>query len=278
MPELPEVETVRRVLGPQLAGRVVETAEVRNPQIIAHPGAGRFAELLRGQTIADMSRRGKFLTLHFESGGRLCLHLRMTGQLLATPAGEPIEKHTHLIMSLSDGSQLRYIDVRRFGRFWYFQDGETDDLTGQAELGPEPDDPALTAAYLKARLGGCRRPVKEALHDQTVVAGIGNIYSDEILFAAGVYPGAKCAALADADWERLAQKIPEIIRWGIGADEMTPEEYLAGRGQSYRNISGLRAYGRAGQPCPACGAAMEKMTVAGRTSCYCPNCQRRPEG
>ena len=277
MPELPEVETARRILEPQLTGRRIEAADVRSPQIIAHPDDARFAELLVGQTVESMSRRGKFLTVHFRGGDRLCLHLRMTGQFLTLPADEPTEKHTHLILSLSDGRQARYIDTRRFGRFWYFQKGEADGLTGQSALGPEPTDPALTAAYLKARLGGGKRPIKEALHDQTVVAGIGNIYSDEILFAAGIYPGARCCALNDCDWERLAEKIPEIILWGIAANEMTPEEYLAGKGRDYRNISGLRAYGRAGQPCAACGAVMEKMTVCGRTSCFCPRCQRRPE-
>jgi len=277
MPELPEVETVRRILEPQLAGRRVETVEIRNPQIIAYPDAEQFAECLRNQTIAEMSRRGKFLTIHFAGGDRLCLHLRMTGQLLVMAADAPVEKHTHLLMSLSDGSQLRYIDVRRFGRFWYFRQGEVDSITGQAKLGPEPSDPAVTAAYLQEKLGSRKKAVKEALLDQTVVAGIGNIYADEILFTAGIYPGTKCAALTEQDWEMLAEKIPEIISWGIDANEMTPEEYLAGKGQDYRNISGLRAYGRAGQPCTVCGSTMEKVTVGGRTSCFCPNCQRKPE-
>lgn len=277
MPELPEVETVRRILEPQLAGETVTAVAVRSPQVIAHPEAGRFAMLLQGKTFAQISRRGKFLTLHFVNGDRLCLHLRMTGQLLVLPADEPVANHTHLILSLSGGAQLRYIDVRRFGRFWYFQDGEADGVTGQSALGPEPTDAILTAAYLKAKLGGSKRPVKDALLDQKLVAGIGNIYADEILFAAGIYPGIRCSALADSDWERLSRQIPEIILWGIGANEMTPEEYLAGKGRDYRNLYGLRAYGRAGQACPACGSIMEKVTVGGRTSCFCPRCQRTPK-
>jgi formamidopyrimidine-DNA glycosylase len=277
MPELPEVETVRRILEPQLAGETVTAVAVRSPQVIAHPEAGRFAMLLQGKTFAQISRRGKFLTLHFVNGDRLCLHLRMTGQLLVLPADEPVANHTHLILSLSGGAQLRYIDVRRFGRFWYFQDGEADGVTGQSALGPEPTDAILTAAYLKAKLGGSKRPVKDALLDQKLVAGIGNIYADEILFAAGIYPGTRCSALADSDWERLSRQIPEIILWGIGANEMTPEEYLAGKGRDYRNLYGLRAYGRAGQACPACGSIMEKVTVGGRTSCFCPRCQRTPK-
>ena len=274
MPELPEVETVRRILEPQLAGRTVETVEVCNGQIIAHPEAEVFASLLQGLTIKTISRRGKFLTLHFASGDRLSLHLRMTGPLLVMSRGEPIEKHTHLILSLSDGNQLRYIDVRRFGRFWYFQKDEADTLTGQESLGPEPTDPALTAEYLKSKLGQRKKSIKEILHDQTVVAGIGNIYSDEILFAAGIYPGTKCAALDDADWERLSSAIPEVILWGINVDQMSQEEYLRGKGKEYRDTQRLRVYGRAGQPCPICGKALCRRVIGGRSSTYCPSCQK----
>lgn len=274
MPELPEVETVRRILEPQLAGRTVEAVEVRNAQIIAHPEAGRFAAQLQGQILASMSRRGKLLTLHFASGDRLSLHLRMTGQLLVMPTGEPEEKHTHLILTLSGTSQLRYLDVRRFGRFWLFKKGEEDALTGQAQLGPEPTDPALTAEYLKAKLGSRKKAIKEMLCDQTVVAGIGNIYSDEILFAAGVYPGAKCDALGDPDWERLARVIPERIAWGIEADAMTSEEYLEKRGKDYRNTPFLRVYGHEGEPCPVCGELLCRMRIGGRSSTYCPVCQK----
>lgn len=276
MPELPEVETVRRILMPQLVQKTITAVCVRNSQIIAHPDAVKFKELLQGQTITTMSRRGKFLTIHFASEGKLRLHLRMTGQLLVLSAAEPIQKHTHLILYLSDGNQLRYIDVRRFGRFWYFKNEETDEISGQSRLGPEPTDNSLTAEYLKLKLGNKRKAIKEALLDQTIVAGIGNIYADEILFAAGIYPGTRCSALKDSNWFRLAEKIPEIILWGINANEMTTEEYLAGKGRDYRNISGLRAYGHTGKPCGVCGRIMEKVTIGGRTSCYCLNCQRLP--
>ena len=274
MPELPEVETVRRVLEPQLAGRTVEAVALCNTQILAHPAAERFAEGLQGQTFRAMSRRGKFLTFHFQSGDRLSLHLRMTGQLLVLPAEAPVEKHTHLVLSLSGGAQLRYIDVRRFGRFWYFLKDEADTLTGQAALGPEPTDPALTAAYLKAKLGKRKKAIKEMLHDQTVVAGIGNIYSDEILFVVGLCPAAKCDTLADDAWERLAKAIPEIILWGIEADRVTPEEYLESKGKNYRNLPLLRAYGHAGKPCPRCGQTFCRIVIGGRSSTYCPGCQK----
>ena len=274
MPELPEVETIKRIVCPQLAGRTIETTEVRNAQVIAYPNSSCFSKAMSGQIISNMSRRGKFLTIQLENGDRLSLHLRMTGQLTVVPESEPIEKHTHLIFHLSGGSQLRYIDTRRFGRFWLLRKGEADTVTGQNKLGLEPTDPAITGEYLKTLLGKRKKTVKEMLLDQAVIAGIGNIYSDEILFAAKIYPGTACRILNEYDWDKLAKKIPEIIIWGIESNNMTPDEYLRGKGKEYRNISQLRIYGRAGKPCVRCGTIIDKVTICGRTSCYCPSCQK----
>ena len=274
MPELPEVETIKRIVCPQLAGRTIETTEVRNAQVIAYPKSTCFSKAMSGQIISNMSRRGKFLTIQLENGDRLSLHLRMTGPLTVVPESEPIEKHTHLIFHLSGGSQLRYIDTRRFGRFWLLRKGEADTVTGQNKLGLEPTDPAITGEYLKTLLGKRKKTVKEMLLDQAVIAGIGNIYSDEILFAAKIYPGTACRILNEYDWDKLAKKIPEIIIWGIESNNMTPDEYLRGKGKEYRNISQLRIYGRAGKPCVRCGTIIDKVTICGRTSCYCPSCQK----
>lgn len=274
MPELPEVETIKRIVCPQLAGRTIETTEVRNAQVIAYPKSTCFSKAMSGQIISNMSRRGKFLTIQLENGDRLSLHLRMTGQLTVVPESEPIEKHTHLIFHLSGGSQLRYIDTRRFGRFWLLRKGEADTVTGQNKLGLEPTDPAITGEYLKTLLGKRKKTVKEMHLDQAVIAGIGNIYSDEILFAAKIYPGTACRILNEYDWDKLAKKIPEIIIWGIESNNMTPDEYLRGKGKEYRNISQLRIYGRAGKPCVRCGTIIDKVTICGRTSCYCPSCQK----
>lgn len=275
MPEMPEVEVIRRILEPQLAGRKIAAVEIFNKQILAHPDEITFSNLLTGQTISGMSRRGKYLTIHLENGDSVVLHLRMTGQLLVTPPDMTIEKHTHLIATLSDEMQLRYIDVRRFGRFWYLQFDEPDTFTGQTQLGAEPFDDVLTPVYLKNKLGKRKKPIKEMLHDQSIVAGIGNIYSDEILFSAGIYPKTKCVDLEDSEWNRLTQKIKEVIAWGIDVNEMTPEEYLEGKGKEYRNMPLLRIYGRAGQKCSVCGSTIDKITIGGRSSCYCPSCQMK---
>lgn len=273
MPEMPEVETIRRIIEPQVAGQMISDVTINHPQVIGYPDVECFKSLLTGQTIKSMSRRGKYLTFHFANGDRMVLHLRMTGQLLVTPKDYLEEKHTHLIVDLSGGKQIRYIDVRRFGRFWYLKADETDEITGQDRLGVEPLDHALTADYLKAKLGKRKKPIKEMLHDQSIVAGIGNIYSDEILSAVGIFPGEKCADLSDTDWKMLAEKIKEVITWGIETNQMTPEEYLAGKGKEYSNIPNLRVYGREGQQCRKCGLTIERIVIGGRSSCYCPKCQ-----
>lgn len=273
MPELPEVETIKRIIKPQITGRKILSVEVRNVQVIAYPDADTFTELLTGQTISGMSRRGKFLSIDFENKDRLFLHLRMTGQLLVVSAGYEIEKHTHLIMNLSGGEQIRYIDIRRFGRFWYIKQGEDISITGIDKLGLEPSSKKLTAKYLKERLAKRKKPVKTVLHDQSIVAGIGNIYSDEILYSAHIYPERKCCELTEEEWQRLAETIPEIISWGVRKNKMTPEQYLEGMGKEYRNTPHLRVYGHAGQPCPECGSVLKKIMVGGRSSTFCPKCQ-----
>ncbi len=274
MPELPEVETVKRIVEPQIAGQKILSVEINNPQIIAHPSPRQFLNGIVGQTVRGMSRRGKFLTIHFESEDRIVLHLRMTGRFLVAPRDFPAEKHTHLTFSLSNGTSARYIDVRRFGRFWLLKKGEADNVSGQHKLGLEPFDKNLTAAFLKSGEGRRTRAVKEMLLDQTVVAGIGNIYSDEILYAAGINPAKRCCDLRPSDWRRLAWQIKHIMAWGIESNATTPEEYLAGKGGEYRNTPLLRIYGREGETCKLCNSVFARTVIGGRGSCYCPHCQK----
>lgn len=277
MPELPEVETIRRIIEPQISGRSITSLEIHNPQIIAFPDADNFSSSLVGCSFTGMSRRGKFLIFHLNNGSRLVLHLRMTGQLLVTPADYQEEKHTHLTAELSDGKQIRYIDIRRFGRFWLLGKDEADTVTGMDKLGIEPDDKLLTANFLIEKLSKRKKAIKEMLHDQTIIAGVGNIYSDEILHTARIYPEKPCNTLTNDEWKRLAEQIPKVITWAIEANEITPEDYLAGKGKEYRNTPFLKAYGHNGKPCEVCGTLFEKLTVGGRSSCYCPKCQKKNE-
>lgn len=276
MPELPEVETVKRILEPQLKGRMVTEVTLNRPDIIAHPSPEAFRQVVSGARIKGMGRRGKFLLVLLENGCTVIVHLRMTGQLLVAPPDLPKEKHTHVIIGMDDGMELRYVDARRFGRFWLIGDGEQDTYSGISRLGPEPFDPDLNSAYLQQKLKNRRRSIKECLLDQSVVAGIGNIYGDEILFAAGIYPGCPACSLTGAQWDKLTAAIPEILKKGIEDNHMTAEEYLAGQGKEYRNESFFQVYGHGGDPCPRCKMPLEHMMLAGRSSCYCPRCQGEP--
>lgn len=275
MPELPEVETVKRIIEPQIVGQKIIDVLLDNPQVLAHPDKDAFKKELKNQTISSMSRKGKFLTIHFASNARLVLHLRMTGQLLVTAADFPLEKHTHLISKLANGRQIRYIDVRRFGRFWFLKKDEADTVTGQDKLGLEPFDKKLTASFLKSKASTRKRAVKDMLLDQTIVAGIGNIYADEILFAAKIHPQESCCNLSDSNWRELAKKIKEIIVWGIDTNKISADEYLAGKGKEYRNTPLLKIYAREGLPCTECKTPIKRIVIAGRSSCFCPHCQKK---
>ncbi len=273
MPELPEVETIRRALEPQLAGSVIRVVSVLHPGVIACPDAEAFAARLQGQTIREIARRGKYFIFCLGSGDRLILHLRMTGGLLIAPEDYPMEKHTHVVFCLADGRELRFTDLRRFGRFWLFAAGEEDKSSGLAKLGPEPFDPKIDAEYLKTKLGTSRRAVKECLLDQSVIAGIGNIYSDEILFAARIHPARLACDLREEEWQRLARCIPEVMGYFLEKNLVTPDEYWQDRDKDYRNTPYLRVYGRAGQPCTICRGSLLRTRIGGRSSVYCPLCQ-----
>lgn len=208
MPELPEVETVKNVIGPQIQGPTIKNVTVNRPEVVAHPTAALFCEAVTGQTIASMKRRGKFLIIYLKNESRIILHLRMTGCLLVAPPGYPMEKHTHIIMELDNGMEIRFFDTRRFGRFWLIQNGEEDTYSGIGRLGLEPLSFACNAKYLQARLGKRKKAIKECLLDQGVIAGIGNIYSDEILFRAKIYPSMPANRLTNKEWECHSSILP----------------------------------------------------------------------
>ncbi|MCC8058461.1 DNA-formamidopyrimidine glycosylase [Cloacibacillus sp.] len=274
MPELPEVETVRRILEPQLKGLRIVSVTVNHPAVIARPSPEEFCRLTAGRLISGMSRRGKFLSFCLENGGRIVLHLRMTGSLLLTPPAYPLEKHTHLIFHLDDGGELRFTDLRRFGRFWLIENGEEDIFSGINRLGPEPMDDGFSGDYLMSVFAKRKKAVKSCLLDQEFIAGIGNIYADESLFSAKICPERPASSLTGAEWERLAAAIKEALLLGIEENRMSAEEYLAGKGRGYRSRY-LNVYGRAGKPCRICGELLCRSFVGGRGSVYCPKCQNQ---
>ena len=273
MPELPEVESVRVALEASLRGRRVESVRLPDERCAAHPAAEAFCDGLRGRAFSALGRRGKFLYATLDDGGKLVVHLRMTGRLLLAEAGEASAAHTRAAFLLDDGRELRFVDARRFGRLWLLRPGEEDTYTGMAGLGPEPDDPALDAAYLRGVCGKSRRAVKACLLDQGVVAGIGNIYSDEILHVARIRPDRPACSLSTEEWERLAEYIPRVMRFFTEKNLVTFAEYRQSAGLEYRNTPWLRVYGHAGEACDICGTALERRVIGGRGSVFCPNCQ-----
>ncbi len=274
MPELPEVETIRRILDSQLKGQKIHAVRVNHPQVIAYPDADRFCEELTGQTFCGTGRRGKFMCLYLKNGLKIVLHLRMTGCLLVVPPEYPRENHTHLVMILENGNELRFSDIRRFGRFWLLQKDEEDVYSGIHKLGLEPTDENLTAEYLQRHFGKSRKAIKTCLLEQNVICGIGNIYSDEILFAARLHPQRQAVTLSEEEWTILAETIRHQIVYFTEMNEMTPEEFLAGKGKEYRNTPYFQVYGHGGKPCPVCGGMLEKSVIGGRSSVWCRNCQK----
>lgn len=274
MPELPEIETIKNVIEPQIKGLVIKKITVNRSEVIAQPKDDEFWKAVTGQEISDMTRRGKFLILHLKNESRIILHLRMTGCLLVTPSDYPMEKHTHIIFHLSGGKELRFSDTRRFGRFWLIRKGEEDTYSGIEKLGLEPLSGECGAEYLKCRFGKRKKKIKECLLDQSVIAGIGNIYSDEILFRAKICPARPADNLTEKEWERLAEVIPECLSYFIEKNRIGQEDYLQTKGQDYRNTPFLQVYGHAGEPCPNCGETLVRVVISGRSSVYCPNCQK----
>lgn len=273
MPELPEVETVRRVLAPHLLNKKITDVQIKNAQVIVSPLPEQFAERMRGQIISDFTRRGKFLRLCFASGDFLTIHLRMTGCLTVEPRLTPAEKHTHIVFSLDGENELRYEDVRRLGKMYFTPKGGRD-TSGAEKLGVEPFDGALTAAYLLSNCENSKKPVKSMLLDQSIVAGIGNIYSDEILFAAHIRPDRPCNALTGEEFDRLAAAISERLNFFIDKSAVSFEDYALSKGKDYRNTPFLQVYGRSGEACPVCGGALQRTVLGGRSSVFCPHCQQ----
>lgn len=275
MPELPEIETIRRIIGPLIIGRRIRLVDVTQPKAVATPCTESFISMLTENRFIGLERRGKFLISELEDGCRLVMHMRMTGCLLVAHPDVPPEPHTHITISMDDGMELRFSDSRRFGRFWLYGPGEDIGACGISRLGPEPFSMSFNADYLKSRIGRSGRTIKECIMDQSVVAGIGNIYSDEILFDVGIDPSRPAYSLTRDEFEILTRDIPEKLEYFTEMNAVTPDEYLETKGRDYRNTPYLRVYGHAGEPCPICRTALVKRTIGGRGSVYCPKCQSR---
>lgn len=276
MPELPEVETVKRTLNDLITGKQIERVTVHLPRIIQRPDdIYAFATGLAHHTVTGVERRGKFLRILFD-GLVLVSHLRMEGRYGLYKKDEPVEKHTHVIFHFTDGTELRYKDVRQFGTMHLFNIGEDFVSAPLRKLGIEPLDKAFTVEALCDAVGSRGTSIKAALLNQAYIVGIGNIYVDEALFRAGIHPARLARSLSMEQMTVLHKAVVDTLSESIAAGGSSVKSYVNGQGQSGSFQHQLQIYGRKAEPCIRCGMAVEKTVVAGRGTHYCPVCQPVP--
>jgi formamidopyrimidine-DNA glycosylase len=272
MPELPEVETVRRTLEQLVVGRRIERVTVQLPRIIQRIEPEVFCRELIGQTIRGIGRRGKFLRIVMDQLV-IVSHLRMEGRYGLYKADELIEKHTHVIFHFDDGMELRYKDVRQFGTMELFELGQELELPPLSKLGVEPLSETFTTVALRRMLEGRSAPIKPLLLNQAYVVGIGNIYVDESLHRARIHPLRPAETLSRAEWTRLHEAIVLTLSEAIAMGGSSVKSYVNGQGEMGMFQQQLAVYGRKDQPCPVCGSSIVKTVVGGRGTHYCAHCQ-----
>ncbi len=275
MPELPEVETVVRDLRAHGIERsVIKAAAVHWPRTVSGCTPARFAQALCGRTIVQVTRRAKYIILSLDNGLTLQIHLRMTGKFHFAKPTQPTGKHDHVVITLTDGRRLVFNDTRKFGRFRLTKTaGE-----GLSGLGPEPLEPAFTARVLAAQLSGRNRKIKPLLLDQTVLAGLGNIYVDESLWQAGIHPERRADTLSPIEVRKLHQAIRTVLQKAVencgttlGSGETN---FYSVAGRRGRNADALNVFRRTGRPCPRCGNTIIRLVVGQRGTHICPTCQK----
>ena len=281
MPELPEVETVRRGLQGQTHGLQIAEVEVLRARAIASPADPELFQLgLRGCCLGNWHRRGKYLLadlLHPDGSGagRWGVHLRMTGQFLWFQEPCPPCRHTRVRVFSTNGAELRFVDTRSFGQMWWIPPGLAAEevMSGLRKLGPEPFSAEFDSHWLLHRLHGSSRPIKAALLDQSLVAGVGNIYADESLFAAGIAPHTPSGHLQQPELERLREALVEVLSTSIGVGGTTFSDFRDLRGRNGNYGGQAWVYRRGGEPCRRCGVAIRRERLSGRSSHWCPSCQ-----
>ncbi|GGD52741.1 DNA-formamidopyrimidine glycosylase [Paenibacillus nasutitermitis] len=278
MPELPEVETVRRTLNQLVAGKRILRVTVSLPRIIQRPKApDEFAAMLAGRTILSVERRGKFLRIIMD-GLVLVSHLRMEGRYGVYHEDETTELHTHVVFHFDDGMELRYKDVRQFGTMHLFALGEELALPPLNKLGMEPLEDAFTLQAFKKRLAKRTTKIKPLLLNQEYVVGLGNIYVDEALFTAGIHPERTANSIKPAEWARLHVSIVATLGRAVEAGGSSIKSYVNGQGEMGMFQHELLVYGRKNEPCSRCGQFIEKFVVGGRGTHICTSCQPLPKG
>jgi formamidopyrimidine-DNA glycosylase len=283
VPELPEVETVRRGLNRVTLAQKIQGGDVLLPRTIAHPlSVEEFLTNISGTQIVNWQRYGKYLVAELQRGestpaGWLGVHLRMTGQLLWLDATAELHKHTRVRLFMEGDRELRFVDQRTFGKMWWLppESNPQESISGIKSLAQEPFSPAFTIDYLAKQLKRRHRHIKTVLLDQTAIAGLGNIYADEVLFLGGIHPETLAKDLEDRQIAKLHQVIPEVLEKAIANGGTTFSNFLNVQGVN-GNYGGMAwVYNRTGQPCRICSTPIDKLKIGGRSSHFCPNCQQK---
>jgi formamidopyrimidine-DNA glycosylase len=263
-----------RALAPQLQGKCIVEAQIFWPRIVAAPDPAIFCDLIRGRRFDTFGRRGKYMLFGLDSMETLIFHLRMTGELRVRPAGVEPDKHTHLLIDLEGGERIHYRDQRKFGRVWLVEDAES----VLHKLGPEPLGSDFSAAGLVSALSGRTAPIKALLLDQSIVAGVGNIYADEALFRAGIDPRRPSGHLGEKAVAALHEAVCWVLQMGIDLRGSSlgngPQNYLPPNGVPGAAQESHQVFRRTGQPCPRCGQPIQRIVIAQRSTHFCPQCQR----
>ena len=276
MPELPEVETVRKGLSQLVIGKKIQTVHVLWERMIANEKKECFEQQLSGQSIETIQRRGKFL-IFFLTSNELISHLRMEGRYEYFPKETAPTKHTHVIFQFTDGSELHYQDVRKFGRFALVEKGTWSSYPGIAKLGPEPTASQFSLDSFQQKLAKSTKAIKPLLLEQKLVTGLGNIYVDEVLWQARIHPETGANTLTEKEIKLLHQAIIRVLQEAVEAGGTTIRTYHNALGEAGTFQISLHAYGQQGKPCMRCGTPIEKIKVAQRGTHFCPNCQKKKE-
>lgn len=272
MPELPEVENIRRQLREEVAGRRILSCRVLLSRLVVHPSPRTYEKAAAGCRVVDVGRRGKYLLFSLDNNLQLVIHLGMSGSLILAAPGDPHPPHTHIRYLLDDGRNLLYVDPRTFGETALVPAGDWRALPGLQRMGPEPLDSSFTVETLSSVLRG-KGKIKAVLLDQSRLAGIGNIYADEILHRAGIHPCRPACSLDEEERTVLHRRIREVLEEALEKMGSSTSNYVDTRGERGSFQQCHRVYRRLGLPCPRCGTPVERRRVAGRSSYYCPACQ-----
>jgi formamidopyrimidine-DNA glycosylase len=273
MPELPEVETVRRILATHTRGCRIQSVTGANVMMRRPLDINALQRVLPGRTLVEPRRRGKFLLLDTDPTGSLLVHLGMSGRLMLQAPGDACLPHTHLTVELEDGRELRLVDPRRFGLVTWLDPGAEADDPSLAALGIEPLEGSLRGT-LPGLVAGRRAPIKALLLDQRLVAGIGNIYANEALWRAGILPTRAANRISRTRLKRLAVAVEEVLTEAVAQGGTTIRDFATPEGNfGYFQVR-LAVYGRSGEPCPRCGAGLRDAMIGQRATVWCPSCQR----